>query len=218
MQKSKKDKSLIQDKEIVLDTNILIEILHLKEFSEDFRDFIIKSNSAFFTIPPVFVELVNGLPKDQKIDKDSNNRLQKGISSITKFLKEIDINNESMHAIKMLAVLNAYVLANPKHFCEYNIDSPQPSFIDFFLGYLTFGNNVIFATLDHKACPEYLYDRLYLKTFDYGEQILNVGFYKINRDSYENLIKKIANLVKRKRPSASNCEVASRRHRLFRTP
>ena len=62
---------------------------------------------------------------------------------------------------------------------------------------MSFHKDIVIATLDHKDFPLYLYDRIYLKTFDLKDDIRVVGFYKVNEDKYTELIDLASKTIKR---------------------
>lgn len=207
MNQSKKDKALILERAIVLDACLLIEILHNPALFSQFIDFVKDDLKAIpLRIAPVYVECVNGLPRDQKIKicgskKNNSNfdRLKYGVDFIEKLTKEVEIRADKVDVAKMLATLHALVVASGRYddFFRKNISSP--SYVDHLLGAMSFHKDTVIATIDHKDFPLFLYDRLYLKTFDLNDDICTIGFYKINEAKYSSLIEFASKIIRKQK-------------------
>lgn len=206
MTQSKKNKELITRKAIILDACLLIEILHNQVFFNQLIDFLRDDLKAIpLRIAPVYIECVNGLPRDQKIEgcktenKSNFDRLMYGVDFIEKITKEVEIRIDKVDVAKMLANLHAFAVASGKYDDCFKKTVSNPSYVDYLLGAMSFHKDTVIATIDHKDFPLFLYDRLYLKTFDLNNDIFTVGFYKINENKYSSLIDLASKIIKKQK-------------------
>lgn len=199
MTRSKKDIELIKRRAVVVDACLLMSVLHSKEFFSEFFEFIYKLKSIPVVASPVYCEIVRGLPGDQQIEDircgTYIERWAYGINFLQKFGREVDIDERTLDNAKMLFNINALAVSSGKY-AEWYKCQPSPSYVDMLIGALSFRKNTVVVTSDHKDFPLYLYDRLYLKTFDLKDEIITIGFYKINFDKYMSLIDFVAKAIK----------------------
>jgi len=198
MPKSKKDKALITDKGVILDTCLLIESFANKCLMEEFFKYIKEEIKAtIISIDPIYIEFVGGLGGDQNVSKEREKRFFKGTEWLAEITgKTLAVNEEALKLARELSALNCFAMSCDEY-CKCCKKQPGPSLVDYLLGVMTSHEDVIVATSDHKDFPCYLYDRLYLKTFDLYDEICTVGFYKINEEKLEKL-RKIAMEITKK--------------------
>ncbi len=168
----KKNVRLIEEKVIILDTCVLIDIMASPLIREVFLYFINEIKSEVTIAGPVYVEFING------IDKIENFFLNKEMINTFK-IAEPFIDDKTIFFARTLATLNVFEQNRSKSSRKI-----QPSFSDHTLGALTAHEDLVIATTDHKDFPLYLYDRLYLKTLDEDSNIISIGFYKLNSEKY----------------------------------
>lgn len=190
----------IKGKYILLDAGVIMMLVRSTVVLEEFKNFFISQlGCSLVTIPSVLTEFINGAARDSDIEGKFNTNAER-LGYALKFLgdlklKELPISEERSDFAKTLSIINSYALCNREFDKSYK-QMPQPSFVDLTIGAMSFQVNLIFATLNHKDFPPYLYDRLALHSFAENNSVKTIGFYKISESKYANLIQNASKQIK----------------------
>lgn len=170
----------LQDKFLLLDTNVLIYLTKYPRFMaallkrwEDAGIVLILDDLVKFE----FLRKANSPEEEAQLKNFLQKIFKTEAGGIDK--TQFPIVDEVIRLATEIANLYSWRLKNTR------IQLPDCFLAGQMRKYNAAKDQLYLATANHKDFPPLLFDRIGIETVDTGEEILNIGFYKFNREKFK---------------------------------